>query len=80
VEDSTSFMSILSPTHICETRIVEDLGTNDLLQSLVSSFDLLALESRSVTRVDETELIGTVSRGTYSQKIIKALDVVLLCR
>jgi hypothetical protein len=74
------FLSIISPTHIRETRVVEDLGTNDSLQFLVSSFDLLALESRSVTRADETELIGTVSRGTYNQKVIKALDVVLLCR
>jgi hypothetical protein len=56
------FLSIISPTRICETRVVEDLGTNDSLQSLVSSFVLLALGSVSVTRTDETELIGTVSR------------------
>jgi hypothetical protein len=74
------FLSIISPTQIRETRVVEDLGTNDSLQFLVSSFDLLALESKSVTRADETELIGTGSRGTYNQKVIKALDVVLLCR
>jgi hypothetical protein len=74
------FLSIISPTRICETRVVEDLGTNDSLQSLVSSFVLLALGSISVTRTDETELIGTISRGIYNQKLIKALDVVLLCR
>ena len=53
-EDSMEFLSIISPTHICETRVVEDLGTNDSLQSLVSSFVLLALGSISVTRTDET--------------------------
>jgi hypothetical protein len=62
VEDIMEFLSIISPTRICETRVVEDLGTNDSLQSLVSSFVLLALGSISVTRTDETELIGTVSR------------------
>jgi hypothetical protein len=79
-EDSMELLSIISPTRICETRVVEDLGTNDSLQSLVSSFVLLALGSISVTRTDETELIGMVARGTYNQKHIKALDVVLLCR
>jgi hypothetical protein len=48
------FLSIISPTRICETRVVEDLGTNDSLQYLVSSFVLLALGSISVTRTDET--------------------------
>jgi hypothetical protein len=55
------FLSIISPTHICETRVVEDLGTNDSLQHLVSSFVFVALGSRLLTRVDEAELIGTVS-------------------
>jgi hypothetical protein len=77
---SMECLSIISPTHICETRVVEDLGINDSLQFLVSSFVLLALESRSVTRVDETELIGTVSRWTYNRNCIKVLDAVLLCR
>jgi hypothetical protein len=55
------FLSIISPTPICETRVVEDLGTNDSLQHLVSSFVFVALGSRLLTRVDEAELIGTVS-------------------
>jgi hypothetical protein len=53
-EDIMEFLSIISPTRICETRVVEDLGTNDSLQYLVSSFVLLALGSISVTRTDET--------------------------
>ena len=40
---SMEFLSIISPTTIRETRVVEDLGTNESLQYLVSSFVLLAL-------------------------------------
>jgi hypothetical protein len=44
--DSMRFLSIISPTHICETRVVEDLGTHDSLHYLVSSSVLVALGSR----------------------------------